>query len=66
MTADIFVWLVVHVRVCVFIMSVYCVCVICPYTPSHSVLSLLFFFFFWCRRQMSTLIIFTDNPVTGN
>lgn len=45
MTADIFVWLVVHVRVCVFIMSVYCVCVICPYTPSHSVLSLLFFFF---------------------
>lgn len=54
-----FVWVVVHVHMCVCV----CVCVICPHTPSHPGLG---FFFFWCGRQMSTLIIFTDNPGTGN
>lgn len=34
--------------------------------PIHLVIQCFLFFFFWCRRQMSTLIIFTDNPVTGN
>lgn len=37
------------------------------YVPIHPAIQrFLSFFFFWCRRQMSTLIIFTDNPVTGN
>lgn len=45
------------------------VCIVCVwYVPIHLAIQcfLSFFSFFWCRRQMSTLIIFTDNPVTGN
>lgn len=64
-TADIFVWLVVPVLcVCAYYECVLCVCDMSLYIQPFSAFSL--FFFFWCRRQMSTLIIFTDNPVTGN